>query len=118
MNIKVMNKKIKNMFPEYSELMTILKQDNPHFAKILEEHDLLDKRIAQLELNPVHLINDDIEILKRQKLKYKDEIYLYLKKAEQDGLQDWLFTREYHSIFFIKNGVVFYKRYVFSREII
>ncbi len=88
MNIKVMNKKIKNMFPEYSELMTILKQDNPHFAKILEEHDLLDKRIAQLELNPVNLINDDIEILKRQKLKYKDEIYLYLKKAEQDGLQD------------------------------
>ncbi|OTG84901.1 YdcH family protein [Acinetobacter sp. ANC 4648] len=87
MNIKVMNKKIKNMFPEYTELMTILKQENPHFAKILEEHDVLDKRITQLELNPVHVINDDIEILKRKKLKYKDEIYLLLKKAEQDSSQ-------------------------------
>lgn len=84
MDTKVLNKKVKNMFPEYCELMSMLKQENPHFAKILEEHDLLDKKIRHLELNPVNLINDDIEMLKRKKLKYKDELYLILKQAEQD----------------------------------
>ena len=85
MSIKVMNKKLKNMFPEYSELMIALKQNDPHFAKMLEEHDELDRQIARLELDPVHSINDDddIETLKRQKLKYKDRLYALLKHAEQ-----------------------------------
>lgn len=87
MNIKVMNKKIKNMFPEYCELMTLLKQENPHFSKMLEEHDSLDREITQLELNPVNLINDDIEKLKRKKLKYKDELYQILKRTEQENLK-------------------------------
>lgn len=83
MSIKVMNKKLKNMFPEYSELMIVLKQDDPHFAKMLEAHDELDRQISRLELDPVHAINDDIETLKRQKLKYKDRLYALLKHAEQ-----------------------------------
>lgn len=87
MNIKVLNKKVKHMFPEYCDLMAMLKQENPHFAKILEEHDVLDKEIRHLELSPVHLINDDIEMLKRKKLKYKDELYLLLKKAEHEQVQ-------------------------------
>lgn len=72
------------MFPEYSELMAKLRQDNPHFAKVLEEHDALDKHIAHLDRNPVQSIteNDDIEALKRKKLKYKDELYAMLKQAE------------------------------------
>ncbi|MDQ8935273.1 YdcH family protein [Acinetobacter rudis] len=81
MNIKLMNKKLKHMFPEYSELMAILKQNDPHFAKMLEAHDELDREIARLELNPVHVINHNLEALKRQKLKYKDRLYALLKKA-------------------------------------
>ncbi|MBR5557227.1 MAG: DUF465 domain-containing protein, partial [Acinetobacter sp.] len=47
------------------------------------KHEQLDKEIAQLELNPVHLINinDDIELMKRKKLKLKDEIYQILNKT-------------------------------------
>ncbi len=82
MNIKVMNKKLKNMFPEYGKLMTELRQRDPHFAKMLEEHDVLDKQITRLELNPVHAINDDIETLKRKKLKYKDRLYALLQQAQ------------------------------------
>ena len=88
MNIKVMNKKLKNMFPEYSELMSELRQSNPHFAKMLESHDVLDRQITHLELNPVHAINDndDIETLKRKKLKYKDELYAFLKQAQHGNV--------------------------------
>ncbi|SPL71006.1 YdcH family protein [Acinetobacter stercoris] len=79
MNSKVMNKKIKNMFPEYRELMNILKQEDPHFSKLLEDHDELDKKITQLEQDPVCLIHDDIDSLKRKKLRLKDEMYRILK---------------------------------------
>lgn len=71
------------MFPEYSELMTTLRQLNPHFAKMLEEHDALDKKIRRLELNPVHAMRENIEGLKRKKLQYKDQLYALLKQAEQ-----------------------------------
>ena len=83
MKIKECNKKVKKMFPEHQELIHQLRHDDPHFAKLFEKHEQLDKEIAQLELNPVHLINinDDIELMKRKKLKLKDEIYQILNKT-------------------------------------
>ena len=73
------------MFPEHQELIHQLRQDDPHFAKIFECHQELDKEIAQLGLNPVHLINDDLDSLKRKKLKMKDEIYRILSRYAQAG---------------------------------
>ncbi|AWL27906.1 hypothetical protein A7P53_05715 [Acinetobacter defluvii] len=81
MNSKIMNKKIKHMFPEHSELVNTLKDENPHFSKLFQEHEELDKTITHLELDPINHIHDDIEILKRKKLKIKDELYLLLQKA-------------------------------------
>ena len=85
MNTKIMNKKLKNMFPGYREIMQVLAQDDPHFAKLMEDHDELDRQITQLEQDPVNLINADIESLKRQKLKLKDTLYHLLKKASIQG---------------------------------
>ena len=51
------------MFPEHREVIPQLRQDNPHFAKIFEEHAELDQEICRRELNPVSRINDDIEAL-------------------------------------------------------
>lgn len=81
MNTKIMNKRLKNMFPEYREIMQVLAQDDPHFAKLMEDHDELDRQIIQLEQDPVNLINEDIEALKRKKLKLKDTLYSLLKNA-------------------------------------
>lgn len=83
MNTKIMNKKLKNMFPEYREIMQVLAQDDPHFSKLMEDHDELDRQITQLEQDPVNLINDDIECLKRKKLKLKDNLYQLLKKVSE-----------------------------------
>lgn len=83
MKTKECNKKIKKMFPEHQDLIHKLRHDDPHFAKIFEHHEELDKEIVQLELNPVNLINDDIELLKRKKLKMKDEIYKILTQNVQ-----------------------------------
>ena len=83
MKIKECNKKVKKMFPEHQELIHQLHHDDPHFSKLFEKHEQLDKEISQLELIPVHLINinDDIELMKRKKLKLKDEIYQILNKT-------------------------------------
>ena len=79
MKTKECNKKVKLMFPEHREVSPQLRQDNPHFAKIFEEHAELDQEICRRELNPVSRINDDIEALKRKKLRLKDEIYRLLQ---------------------------------------
>lgn len=87
MNTKTMNKKLKNMFPEYRDLMQILLHEDPHFAKMMLDHDELDRQITQLEQDPVNLINEDIECLKRKKLKLKDALYLILQKASAEQIE-------------------------------
>ncbi len=86
MKTKDCNKKIKHMFPEYRDLIVQLREENPYFANLFEEHAVLDKQIAQLELDPINHINNDIEGIKRKKLKLKDEIYRLLKSSEADPL--------------------------------
>ncbi|WOE30585.1 MULTISPECIES: YdcH family protein [unclassified Acinetobacter] len=72
------------MFPEYRALISKLKQENAHFSKIFDEHNALDHEIIRLEQDIVTnaSTSDEIEVLKRKKLKLKDEIYLMLKQAE------------------------------------
>lgn len=70
------------MFPEFRDLIPKLREDNPHFAKMFEEHEQLDKTVMQLELDPLSQIRDDIEVLKRKKLKLKDQMYLMLQKTQ------------------------------------
>lgn len=74
------------MFPEFRDLIQELRDNNPHFSKIFEDHEQLDREISQLELDPVHQINDDIEALKRKKLRLKDEMYHLLRNAQIDQL--------------------------------
>ncbi|MBN3859320.1 DUF465 domain-containing protein [Neisseriaceae bacterium PsAf] len=72
------------MFPEYRDLISKLRVENAHFAKLFEEHNKLDHKIANLEKDPVTSGLDEIDDLKRQKLQLKDEIYeMLIKESEQ-----------------------------------
>lgn len=72
------------MFPEYRELISKLKQEDAHFARLFDEHNELDDKITGLENNPVtsSSAEDEIHVLKQKKLALKDELYVILKKAE------------------------------------
>jgi len=83
MNSKVMNKKLKHMFPEHRDLMCSLKQEDPHVAKLFIDHDELNREISHLELDPLNHIHENIEQLKRKKLRLKDQLYLILQKTAQ-----------------------------------
>ncbi|MDO4223649.1 MAG: DUF465 domain-containing protein [Acinetobacter sp.] len=70
------------MFPEHRELISKLRQENAHFAKVFEEHNALDHEIIRLEKDPVTSGLEDIEVLKKKKLHLKDELYQMILKAQ------------------------------------
>ena len=75
------------MFPEYRDLITKLKGHDHHFTKIIDKHNTLDESIKKMEARVVlPAVEDEIEALKREKLKLKDELWAILRKAAaEDG---------------------------------
>lgn len=63
------------MFPEHRELISKLRHENAHFAKIFDEHNDIDHEIIRLEQDPVTSNLNEIDVLKKKKLHLKDEIY-------------------------------------------
>ena len=74
------------MFHEYREDITELKQHNAHFEKIFNEHNELDQKIQNAENGIDPLSNQEVDMLKKQKLHLKDEAYkmiLDYRKSKQ-----------------------------------
>ena len=64
------------MFHEYRELVTELKRTNPHFKKVFDAHNDLDDKLTKAEEGGVdHIDTVEIEKMKKDKLKLKDEVY-------------------------------------------
>ncbi len=63
------------MLHEYREEITILKTQNAHFAKIFEKHNELDDKIKDIDEGRAHMEQMELEVLKKEKLKLKDEAY-------------------------------------------
>ena len=73
------------MFPEYRDLISRLKNEDAHFARLFDEHNNLDHEIIRLESDPVTSGLDKIDALKLQKLQLKDQMYEILKKADTES---------------------------------
>jgi uncharacterized protein YdcH (DUF465 family) len=61
------------MFHEHREIVTELKTSNAHFKKIFNAHNELHDKLEKAEeggINPL-----EIEKMKKEKLKLKDEAY-------------------------------------------
>jgi hypothetical protein len=70
------------MFPEYRDLITQLKTSDAHFTRLFEEHNAVDQQILNMESRIEPATSDEIEVLKKEKLQLKDQLYVILKKAE------------------------------------
>ena len=75
-------KKGDSMFPEFRDLISKLKNADPHFSRLFEQHNELDHQIKRMESGVESAAHETIETLKKQKLRLKDEMYVILKKAE------------------------------------
>lgn len=73
------------MFPEYRDLITQLKTTDNHFTRLFDEHNAADQQIKNMESGIEMATPDEIEVLKKEKLQLKDQLYAILKKAETES---------------------------------
>lgn len=74
------------MFHEYREIVSQLRQDDAHFARLFNEHNALDEEIERLMNDPKAAVrSDEIDAKKREKLRLKDELYRLIKEKEAQG---------------------------------
>lgn len=69
------------MFPEFRDLISRLKTNDEHFARLFHRHNELDQQIKNMEAGIVPSNGTQIEQLKKEKLKLKDSLYLLLRQA-------------------------------------
>ncbi len=72
------------MFPEYRDLIAKLRQTDPHFLALFEQHNELDHKIVRLEHRDRRGYGEEVVELKKQKLRLKEEIHQILKNPPED----------------------------------
>jgi hypothetical protein len=70
---------IGNEFPEFADKIHYLKMSNAHFKKLLEKHTDLSRAVERAEQR-IDLLSEEAEdLLRKERLVLKDEIYGMLK---------------------------------------
>lgn len=72
------------MFPEYRDLISRLKNENPRFMSLFDKHNKLDHEIARKEGSDGRGYNAEVVRMKKQKLQLKDEM---LKILQQESVK-------------------------------
>jgi hypothetical protein len=72
---------IASEFPALKDKIHTLKTTQHHFAKLYTEYDELNHQIALVETGGAVMTDEGLEILKKKRLKLKDEIVFMLNKA-------------------------------------
>ncbi len=72
-------------FPQ--ELIQKIRNENPHFDKIIQKHDELKKIVHEVEEGREHMDDLELEKLKLEKLRLKDEAYaIVMQYKKEHGL--------------------------------
>lgn len=62
-------------FPEYHDEIHTLKVSNNHFARLFDEYHKVNKEVVKAEEGAIHLSDLNLEEMKKQRLKLKDELH-------------------------------------------
>ena len=73
------------MLHEYRDIISKLKVENAHFAKIFEKHNELDSLITEAEEGRKAIDDVELETLKKQKLALKDEAYAMIIEYKKEN---------------------------------
>ena len=74
----LLNHDLAHEFPEHLEKMHTLKTTDAHFAKLFDAYDDNNHAIKKYELGGAVISEDALELMKKQRLSTKDEIYQLL----------------------------------------
>jgi len=72
------------MLHEYRDIISKLKTENAHFAKIFEKHNTLDDQIKEVEEGREHMEQAALETLKKEKLLLKDQAYAMIMEYKKE----------------------------------
>lgn len=70
-------------FPELATVVTSLKGSDLHFAHLLKKHDAIDEQITADETGVAPMGDVELEVLKKQRLRLKDELYQMASAAKR-----------------------------------
>lgn len=70
-------------FPELATVVTRLKVSDLHFAHLLKKHDAIDEQITADETGVAPMGDVELEDLKKQRLRLKDELYQMASAAKR-----------------------------------
>ncbi|KZX62476.1 MULTISPECIES: YdcH family protein [unclassified Alcanivorax] len=69
------NHSIHHEFPDQRQKIDELVSNDPAFRALVADHDKLDKQIRGLEMRESPIADLDMERLKRERIRLKDEVY-------------------------------------------
>lgn len=72
---------IAHEFPQLKDRIHTLKTTHHHFARLYTEYDEVNHTVARVETGGAVMTDEALEILKKQRLKLKDEIVRMLNTA-------------------------------------
>jgi uncharacterized protein YdcH (DUF465 family) len=70
-------------FPEHAEAIHRLKTSNHHFAKLFDAYHKVNKDIRRIEENEEPVTDAAMEVLKKERLKLKDELGAMLRAHKE-----------------------------------
>lgn len=73
------------MLHEHRDIISKLKVDNAHFAKVFDRHNELDQKITDIDEGREHLEHFELEKLKKEKLSLKDEAYAMIMEYKKEN---------------------------------
>lgn len=73
------------MFKEHSHAISTLRAQDGHFNKLFEKHGDLDDQIDAIESGNEHIDQFELEVMKKSKLKVKDEIYSTIMEYKKNN---------------------------------
>lgn len=76
----LLNHDLAHEFPEHLEKMRTLKATDTHFAKLFDAYGDNNRAIKKYELGGAVISDDALELMKKQRLKTKDDIDQYLRQ--------------------------------------
>ena len=69
------------MFPEHRELISQLKTTDRYFSNLFDKHNELDQKIKNAAPRSPSPTPSEIDVVKKENLLLKDQVYAVLKKA-------------------------------------
>ena len=77
----LLNHNLTQEFPEFLQKMRELKASNPRFASLFAQYDADNQTIASFERGVGSISDEELEKLKKRRLKVKDQIHQILKTS-------------------------------------